>query len=160
MPKRRIKKLTDVKIRKEREEKALRVARKLAKKKIIDAAKSAPKKHKRGRTVPKSHNELFYILDGKTPIPCPDHVAWSEWYGNIDNSIIVQNTLDDIRVSTVFLGVDRNMSVQGPPLLFETMVFSNSEKYSHIQRRYSSFDEAVTGHNQIWFAIQSGREVD
>jgi hypothetical protein len=46
-------------------------------------------------------------------------------------------------VSTVFLGIDHNFG-NGPPLLFETMVFGG--EYDGYCKRYSTWEEAEGGH--------------
>jgi hypothetical protein len=53
----------------------------------------------------------------------------------------------EVVVSTVFLGLDHNFSMVGPPLLFETMVFGgplNGEC-----RRYATWVEAEAGHREV-----------
>jgi len=52
-----------------------------------------------------------------------------------------------ILVSTVFLGIDHNWSDQGPPILWETMVFGGPDDGA--QQRYCSKDAALVGH-QLW----------
>lgn len=55
-------------------------------------------------------------------------------------------------VSTVFLVIDHNFMERGKPLLFETMVFGDSmrgDTKDEFTRRYSTWDDAVTGHKQI-----------
>lgn len=54
---------------------------------------------------------------------------------------------DDIRVSTVFLGLDHNFSGHGPPLLFETMCFGGV--CDGAQQRYATWHEAEQGHEAI-----------
>lgn len=49
------------------------------------------------------------------------------------------------RVSTVWLGLDHSYG-DGPPLLFETMVFGESDWSDQDCKRYSTEAEARTGH--------------
>ena len=51
-----------------------------------------------------------------------------------------------MRVSTVFLGLD-HQHFDGPPLLFETMVFVG--EHGDEMERYSTWDEAVAGHDAM-----------
>jgi hypothetical protein len=51
----------------------------------------------------------------------------------------------DVRVSTVFLGLDHRHWGEGPPLLFETLVFRGDDGGSDMVR-YSSWDDAEAGH--------------
>lgn len=62
----------------------------------------------------------YYILDGKTPVPA-DLMAWARWYETADRSV-AKSAVGPYRVSTVFLGLNHQFG-EGPPLLFETMVF-------------------------------------
>ena len=53
---------------------------------------------------------------------------------------------DDVVVSTVWLGVDHRWG-DGPPLIFETMVFGG--EHDEVQERYSTEEDARAGH-QRW----------
>lgn len=57
-------------------------------------------------------------------------------------------------VSTVWIGMDHNFSDQGPPLIFESMVFRESEDGETdltevTSRRYATEAEAREGHAQL-----------
>jgi hypothetical protein len=54
-------------------------------------------------------------------------------------------------VSTVFLGLDHQWG-DGPPLVFETMIFGG--EHDQYQERYSTWDEAEAGHKQ---GVRAGR---
>ncbi len=85
-----------------------------------------------------------YILDGnKTPVPEPDIVKYSKWM-DVDNNRRVAKTLvaEDVFVSTVFLGIDH--AYEGPPLLFESMIFGGHADQE--QERYYTWAEALAGH--------------
>jgi len=84
----------------------------------------------------------YYILDGKEPVEIFDVMTWAVQIGMTDR-IVKQTTLGQTRVSTVFLGIDYQFG-EGPPLLFETMVFGG--EHNGDQWRYSTWDEAETGH--------------
>lgn len=85
----------------------------------------------------------YYILDGKEPIEMPDAITWAAQFERADG--IVEQTIlsQGIRVSTVFLGLNHQWG-DGPPLLFETMIFGG--EHDEDQWRYSTWDEAVAGH--------------
>lgn len=89
--------------------------------------------------------ETKYILKGKEVVPTQDIIEWANNFENSDRR--VANTLiGKVRVSTVFLGLNHNWR-EGPPLIFETMVFGG--RYDgHIQR-YSTWDQAEIGHAEI-----------
>jgi hypothetical protein len=87
-----------------------------------------------------------FILVGHEAVEEPDLFKWAEWMGNADRH--VRDTFrDDVRVSTVFLGLDHNHFGDGPPLLFETMVFINGR--GDEQERYSTWAEAEAGHQNF-----------
>jgi hypothetical protein len=72
-----------------------------------------------------------YILNEQgVPVVEPDLYKWAEWNYNKDaardRSIVKQEhfgTAKEIMVSTVFLGLNHNWRNDGPPILWETMVF-------------------------------------
>lgn len=49
-------------------------------------------------------------------------------------------------VSTVFLGMDHGMTFEGPPVLWETLVFRGSLAIDRSMLRYSSRADAEAGH--------------
>lgn len=59
----------------------------------------------------------------------------------------------EIMVSTVWLGLNHNWD-DGPPLIFETMVFGTSEE---LQWRYSHEGTALKGHQRVVRALRTGR---
>jgi hypothetical protein len=68
----------------------------------------------------------YYVLDGKIPIPC-DLMTWAEWFEeHRDDRIVKQENVAQFWVPTVFLGLDHSWG-DGPPQLFETMVFDHSD---------------------------------
>lgn len=85
-----------------------------------------------------------YILDDSgEPVEEPDLLKWARWFGNPDNRTVVQHSYDDVRVSTVFLGLDHQFG-DGPPVLWETMIFGG--QHDGYCERYSSYEETVDGH--------------
>lgn len=92
-----------------------------------------------------------YILDGHTPVEERDLSTWSRWYASADRTVKRTYITDDMYVSTVFLGLDHQYE-DGPPLLFETMVFGIKDE---ICERYSTWDEAVAGHDSIVKGLSS-----
>ncbi len=74
--------------------------------------------------------------------PVADVITWARTFEEADRHV-GDTTIGDVRVSTVWLGVDHNFG-SGPPLLFETMVFGG--KLDEEQERYSTEAEAEAGH--------------
>ena len=55
----------------------------------------------------------------------------------------------DYSVSTVFLVMDHNFGMDGPPLVFETMVFPLDSLEEQDMKRYSTWEEAKEGHERM-----------
>lgn len=58
-----------------------------------------------------------------------------------------------IRVSTVFLGLDHNWSGEGPPILWETIVFGGPR--CREMNRYDSRAAALAGHEEMCLLVQA-----
>ena len=86
----------------------------------------------------------YYILDGKTVVPT-DMMTWARWFQEARTKRVVAKTqTGDATVSTVFVGLEHRFSSEGPPLIFETLVFGGP--YDGEMTRYSTWDEAERGH--------------
>lgn len=86
-----------------------------------------------------------YILepDGTIRVE-PDLITWAKWFGRADRHVAHDHLPSGVRVSTVFLGIDHNYCLAGPPLLFETMIFGGP--HDDYQDRYPTREEAIVGH--------------
>jgi hypothetical protein len=86
-----------------------------------------------------------YILDAEhRPVPVP-LMQWAEWFEDITNRLVDYTEItSETHVSTVFLGLDHRFSGNGPPILFETMIFGGP--LDQEQWRYASWDDAEAGH--------------
>ena len=89
-----------------------------------------------------------YIFDNEgNPVEEPNLTKWGEWFSDNDSKRIVkQDTIGDVLVSTVFLGLDHNFE-GGIPLLYETMIFQKGKSRDY-QDRYSTKEEALEGHER------------
>ena len=84
-----------------------------------------------------------YVLDEKhNPIPATLD-EWSKFTEPYCISSVVRDEVDDLCVSTVFLGINHNWG-EGPPILFETMIFGG--EHDEDRWRYATWDEAIVGH--------------
>lgn len=93
---------------------------------------------------------FYYVLNANgDPEPCEDRMEWARWFETSDNARIVQkDTLGDVEVSTVFLGLDHSFG--GPvPLLYETLVFGGP--FDGDGERYPDREQALVGH-KAWVA--------
>jgi hypothetical protein len=94
---------------------------------------------------------LLYVLDAAgTPQPASDVRRWGQWYRTADR-IVAQDTFGDVQVSTVFLGIDHNFRADGPPVLWESMIFGGP--LDQEQRRYTSRADAEAGHTALCIAV-------
>lgn len=96
-----------------------------------------------------------YILDGDgNHVEC-SLMEWAEWMENPANRVVQQNNTPNYMVSTVFLGLNHSWSDEGPPILFETMVFPRTEDSDvnwaeQFCWRYATVAEAKIGHQELF----------
>jgi hypothetical protein len=90
-------------------------------------------------------NLKYILLDNGIAVPCPSLKAWCDWYETHDR-VIRQEVIGRSMVSTVFLGLDHNFYDDGPPILFETMIFGGPRDQSGWQ--YATQADALEGHNK------------
>lgn len=90
-----------------------------------------------------------YILRDKKVVVESDLLAWSKWFKTA-NRRVARDEIGFQEIITSFLGIDYQFG-QGPPLLFETMVFPDCE----ICVRYATWDEAVAGHKRVVDDVRS-----
>jgi hypothetical protein len=95
---------------------------------------------------------LFWVLDEEgIPRKVRDVHEWAAFFEKKDR-FIAQYERDGYLVSTVFLGVDHNWG-DGPPLLFETMVFDDSLPNQFGDEmdcvRASTKDDALINHERM-----------
>lgn len=86
-----------------------------------------------------------YILQDREPVECEDLHEWGAWISKVENKRVLSTEIGDVRVSTVFLGLDHSFG-EGAPVLFETMIFGG--EHDQYQDRYCSYDEAEKGHQE------------
>lgn len=89
-----------------------------------------------------------FILVDREVVEEPDLLTWATWIETADRQVKL-SIQGDVRVSTVFLGLDHNFSDHGPPLHFETMAFVGHDDVG--QERYTTWAEAEEGHAR-WVA--------
>lgn len=101
-----------------------------------------------------------YILVGREPVPCHDPDAWGSFMENLgarrvgwDEREVGGNTYV---ISTVFLGLDHQFGDEGPPLIFETMIFLKGNYRDLYCDRYSTYDQAEAGHAETVHRVELG----
>ena len=82
-----------------------------------------------------------YILDGHKAVRA-DTMTWAKWYETAERHV-AQEVRGDVRVSTVFLGLDHAWG-SGPPMIFETMIFGG--EHDQYQERCSTWTQAEDMH--------------
>lgn len=97
-----------------------------------------------------------YTLDEHgNAVQATDLHEWAAWFEAADRRVC--RDLDEgdgdkrILVSTVFLGIDHRFFGEGPPILWETMVFGGL--LDGEQNRYSSQEEAILGHQEMCMRV-------
>lgn len=71
---------------------------------------------------------------------------------------VAETDIGDIKVSTVWLGLDHNFMFEGPPLIFESVVFGGA--LDDEMRRYSTVEEAEKGHWDLVEKVKLALQVE
>jgi hypothetical protein len=89
---------------------------------------------------------MWYTLDkDNNPIKAStnEYLEWIE--KNPLKKVVAQDTIKEIFISTVFLGLDHAFPMNSnKPVLWETMIFRG--EHDQYQERYVSHEDAVAGH--------------
>ena len=99
---------------------------------------------------------MHYVMDKNgVVIEEPEPLAFAKWFETADRQI-AENYLTEqeveVRVSTVFLGIDHNpqsaydIKDNTDPVLFETMIFGG--EHDEYQERYCTRKDALLGHGR------------
>jgi hypothetical protein len=91
----------------------------------------------------------YYILDDDNNVVEAGVMEWGEWWEANSRAggrrFLARTALEKVWVSTVFLGADHGLG-DGPPLIFESMVFPLDSVADLDGKRYSTYAEALHGH--------------
>lgn len=109
-------------------------------------------------------DENFYFLENEKLChseTIEEYVKEVERIGREKAHRVAETTLDDGRwVSTVCLMIDHNWG-DGPPVVFETMVFPSRGELSEIYMdRYSTYEAAFEGHKSVVAAFSGNAKVE
>jgi hypothetical protein len=91
--------------------------------------------------------------DGRV-IPAANMLDWAVWMGRADRRV-ARDQVEDIMVSTVFLGLDHGSGFSPVPILYETMTCDSAEKWGG-PWRYATRAAALEGHARILALVESG----
>jgi hypothetical protein len=91
----------------------------------------------------------FYILDkDNIPVATEDVRIWARMFEETSRRIVDYTEINSqVHISTVFLGINHRFFEDGPPLIFETMIFGGP--LDQECWRYSTWDDAVIGHKAM-----------
>lgn len=84
----------------------------------------------------------YYKLDGHKVVPADDLMDWAQFFEKRDRHVDT-TMIGDVRVSTVFLGINHAL-FGGPPLLFKTMIFGGED--DGYQTQCSTWEQAEDQH--------------
>lgn len=94
-----------------------------------------------------SESAKWFRRDGT---PYQSMEEWATDYENqVDRRVAKTHLWWGGYVSTVWLGLDHNFYSDGPPLIFETMVFPSNSYDELDMARYSTEAEAKAGHERM-----------
>ncbi|MBO0743597.1 MAG: hypothetical protein J2P43_01165 [Candidatus Dormibacteraeota bacterium] len=102
------------------------------------------------------HWPLWYSPDG-------DPITVEEWerflHGEVwEREHLLTQVSPDVRVSTVWLGLNHDWDPDRPALIFETMIFGGV--YDQEQWRYSTREQAHAGHEEAVRQARAGLIAD
>lgn len=95
-----------------------------------------------------------YILDENgNPVVCNDLMKWAAWYETAPARRVALDRVGDVTISTIFLGLDHNFSMKGPPILWETMIFG--APFNERMWRYCTREQALAGHAKALLLVKT-----
>jgi len=97
-----------------------------------------------------------YILEGREPKPA-ELMEWARWYENSKDRRVAKDEIGAIMVSTMFLGLNHQYG-DGPPLLFETMIFGGP--HDQYQERCSTWEQAEEMHRVAVELVRGALKTD
>jgi hypothetical protein len=93
--------------------------------------------------------QKFYILDADNVVQETSSIlTWVAFFAQTERRIVAKTLIGDVKVSTVFLGMDHSFGDDGPPLLFETMIFSDNTALDDHQTRCCTWGQAEQMHEE------------
>jgi hypothetical protein len=98
--------------------------------------------------------EMKYVLDEDGNVRRePDLMVWARWFESAKNRIVKQDTIGNVRISTVFLGLDHSFVDDEPPVLWETMVFGGEHDHD-MDRCSGTREQAQAMHEKMLAKIR------
>lgn len=103
-----------------------------------------------------------YFLNSDHTFRECDLMEWADQFEEMikeNTKHVAEDIINDHHVSTVWLGLNHNYS-DGPPLLFETMVFKGEGAIDIYMDRYATWNDAVEGHKKAMQWVLDGCKED
>ena len=116
----------------------------------VEKRRREPSMQRISRHIERGHVRLVrYVLDGShEPVPCNDLAMWKAWMNTperwVEDALLSDRADNQVRVCTVFLGLDLGFGSAERPILFETMVLGGI--WDRALYRYCTWREAQEGH--------------
>src|SRR5262249_53943179 len=89
--------------------------KKLSARRLIRGARRSSKKYSSDCMARKHKMLRHWILDDKGRPVETDLFTWAKWFETAKR-IVIQETIAQNRVSTIFLGIDHSFAMEGPPV--------------------------------------------
>lgn len=105
----------------------------------------------------------LYILNKRNePVPMAesDLIRWGQWLDTAletGRRVVGRTEVKGYSVRTLFGGCDHNWD-GGAPVLFETKVLKGGERRDLFTRRYTTWEEAVKGHEEVCRQLETSEE--
>jgi hypothetical protein len=100
--------------------------------------------------------QIYYFLnEDHSYRPCSNE-EWGSQFSNFEKRCVSKEKVNEWEVSTIWFGLNMNIFSQTNPLVFETMVFKDDNYIEIYHDRYSTWDEAVEGHQKAIEWVKNG----
>lgn len=102
--------------------------------------------------------ELLYTLEGDEAVPAENPKAWADWMGSHRKLCVVgrDTPVWGVEVWTTFIGMRQPGPDEGPPFLWETVLFR--EGAIEDLWRYTSANAARRGHRRVVAMVKKDAE--
>lgn len=99
----------------------------------------------------------YFLNEDHSVTPC-EFMVWAKQFEEMskaDTRHVGDDMIKGYHVSTVWLGLDHQY-FNGPPLIFETMVFHGDTCGDIYMDRYTTWEQAVEGHKRAIQWVNEG----
>lgn len=109
-----------------------------------------------------SNYREWWVNRGGVVVPVYSVEEWAREFNRSEETFedggrrVGLDDLGNVRVSTVFLGLNHQWNPNGPPLIFETMIFGGP--HDDYMERYTTIEEARAGHAKAVELAKSGTQ--